>query len=143
MLDREIADFVLAPLMQELVDEVRDLPYVVGRMNALREEILAHLENFRSGDQPEPPSPLAALARQGSGEPVLDRYQVNVFIENSTTAGAPIVVERSPTYYNLTGRIDYRTAFGTMVTDSHHIKAGALHRANGGRVHSPPWCGTT
>ena len=44
----------------------------------------------------------------------------------------PIVVERNPTYYNLIGRIEYRASFGTMVTDFREIKAGALHRANGG-----------
>ena len=54
---------------------------------------------------------------------------------SSTTAaaeGAPIVVERNPTYYNLLGRIEYRASFGAMVTDFREIKPGALHRANGG-----------
>ena len=43
-----------------------------------------------------------------------------------------MVVEPNPTYYNLLGRIEYRAAFGSMVTDFREIKAGALHRANGG-----------
>ena len=55
-----------------------------------------------------------------------------MFVDNSDSDGARIVVERNSTYYNLIGRIDYRAAFGTMVTDFHQIKPGALHRANGG-----------
>jgi hypothetical protein len=55
-----------------------------------------------------------------------------VLIDNSGMTGAPIVVERNPTYYNLIGRLDYRAVLGTMVTDFRQIKPGALHRANGG-----------
>jgi len=43
-----------------------------------------------------------------------------------------VVIERNPTYYNLTGRVEYRPQFGAMVTDYTQIRAGALHRANGG-----------
>jgi predicted ATP-dependent protease len=53
-------------------------------------------------------------------------------VTNDPNDGAPIVCESSPTYYNLLGRIDYRAAFGAMQTDYALIKAGALHRANGG-----------
>ena len=57
---------------------------------------------------------------------------MNIVVDNEATTGAPIVVERNPTYYNLIGRIEYRASFGTMVTDFREIKVGALHRANGG-----------
>ena len=60
------------------------------------------------------------------------RYRVNVVVDNAGTTGAPIVVEHNPTYYNVIGRVEYRGSFGTMVTDFREIKAGALHRANGG-----------
>ena len=46
--------------------------------------------------------------------------------------GAPVIVERNPTYYNLIGRSDYRATFGAVVTDFRQIKPGALQRANGG-----------
>ena len=131
-LDREVADFALGPLLQELSAEFADLPQVVDHVQVLREELLAHLDDFRADEQAELPAPLAALAPRRGSEGALDRYRVNVFVENGGVSGAPIVIERSPTYYNLTGRIDYRSAFGTMVTDFHHIKSGALHRANGG-----------
>jgi lon-related putative ATP-dependent protease len=60
------------------------------------------------------------------------RFRVNVFVDQGGTEGAPVVVERNPTYYNLSGRIEYRATFGAMATDFREIKAGALHRANGG-----------
>src|SRR5215510_4520467 len=79
------------------------------------------------GDQSEP-----AAARGPERQERLARYQVNVLIDNGGMTGAPVVVERNPTYYNLIGRQDYRSVMGTMVTDFRQIKPGALHRANGG-----------
>ena len=38
----------------------------------------------------------------------------------------------TPNHGNLLGRIEHRSEFGTLVTDFTLVKAGALHRANGG-----------
>ncbi|HET9063348.1 MAG TPA: Lon protease family protein, partial [Candidatus Binatia bacterium] len=46
--------------------------------------------------------------------------------------GAPVVYEDHPTYQNLVGRVEHRAQFGALQTDFSLIKAGALHRANGG-----------
>ncbi|MCW9005963.1 MAG: Lon protease family protein, partial [Gammaproteobacteria bacterium] len=44
----------------------------------------------------------------------------------------PVIYEDNPTYNNLVGRIEHLAQFGTLLTDFTLIKAGALHRANGG-----------
>ncbi len=53
-------------------------------------------------------------------------------MDNSRTTGAPVVVETNPTYLNLIGRIEHKAEFGALLTDFTMIRAGALHRANGG-----------
>jgi lon-related putative ATP-dependent protease len=60
------------------------------------------------------------------------RYQVNLLVDNAATVGAPVIYEDHPTIENLVGRVGYRSQLGTLVTELHLIKAGALHRANGG-----------
>ena len=130
-LDRDVADFAIAPMVQELAEKFADLPVVLAHIRAVREELLDHVDDFREAEGSDLPPPLAALAAQ-RGTTALDRYRVNLIVDHSKARGAAVVVERSPTYYNLTGRIDYRSTFGSMVTDFRHIKAGALHRANGG-----------
>jgi lon-related putative ATP-dependent protease len=42
------------------------------------------------------------------------------------------VYESNPTAENLIGHIEHRAEFGSLVTDFTMIRAGALHRANGG-----------
>lgn len=62
----------------------------------------------------------------------VQRYQVNLLVGSEEQAAAPIVFEDNPTYANLIGRVDHIAHMGTMVTNFTLIKAGALHRANGG-----------
>lgn len=72
------------------------------------------------------------LARAGMVRPPLLRYEVNVLDNGGQVAGAPVVYEDRPTFQNLIGRIEQVAQMGALVTDFTHIKAGALHRANGG-----------
>lgn len=62
---------------------------------------------------------------------------MNVIVDNSETAGAPVVVEYNPTYNNLIGRIEKEAVFGALITDFTMIRAGSLHRANGGYLVIP------
>jgi predicted ATP-dependent protease len=65
-------------------------------------------------------------------EQAYNRYGANVLVTNTPGAGAPVVLESNPTYYNLVGRVDYRATVGAMHSDFQLIRPGALHRANGG-----------
>lgn len=60
------------------------------------------------------------------------RYEVNLFVDHSQTSGAPVLVESNPTLPNLAGRMEYEMRFGVMSTHFMNLKAGCLHRANGG-----------
>ena len=89
------------------------------------------MEGFKApGD--EPAEGLAAAMRPGQTEALLNRYTVNVIVDNSQCTGSPVIFEANPTYGNLIGRIEHRAEFGALVTDFSMIKAGCLHRANGG-----------
>jgi lon-related putative ATP-dependent protease len=57
---------------------------------------------------------------------------VNVLVDRAEARGAPVVVEENPTHGNLVGRIDHHAHLGTLLTDFTLVRAGALHRANGG-----------
>tara|TARA_R110002110_G_scaffold141510_3_gene329388 strand:- start:1748 stop:4249 length:2502 start_codon:yes stop_codon:yes gene_type:complete len=69
------------------------------------------------------------------------RYDVNVLVGNGQATqsrgdyiggGAPVVYEDHPTLQNLLGRVEHVPQMGALVTDFTLIKAGSLHRANGG-----------
>lgn len=63
---------------------------------------------------------------------IFNRYNVNVIVAHKDEEGAPIIYENNPTYTNLFGEIEHIAQMGTLLTDFNLIKAGALHKANGG-----------
>ena len=65
-------------------------------------------------------------------ENIFYRYEVNLLVDNSGQSGAPIVVEDHPTAINLLGCVERESEMGALVTDFTLIKAGSLHKANGG-----------
>lgn len=132
-LNREVAEFAVGPRLADLREKYAGEHEVLRHLHQVEVDIPKHLADFRPEEEAHerPPGPLGGFESL-QGEQHLARYQVNLFVDNSDSDGGRIVVERNPSYYNLIGRIDYRAAFGTMVTDFHQIKPGALHRANGG-----------
>jgi predicted ATP-dependent protease len=80
----------------------------------------------------EQASPFDALMAKTGVSSALGRYHVNVLDDHEAGRGAPVIYEDKPTFQNLIGRIEHVAQMGTLVTDFTHIKAGALHKANGG-----------
>ncbi len=128
--DREIADFAVGHHIEDLkakYGEVEELPEYLAAVQA---DIVDNVEGFK--DEEESVEGLAAAMQAGQREALMKRYQINVVVDNSQRQGAPVIFEPNPTYGNLIGRIEHRAEFGAMVTDFTMIRAGCLHRANGG-----------
>lgn len=96
----------------------------------LREDILSSLDIFENGDEEEQPDPSNPMAQVKIDR--FQRYKVNVLVEHKPNSGASVIYLDLPSYQNLIGRIDHEVRFGLMTTDFTQIKAGGLHRANGG-----------
>ncbi len=116
-LQREVADFTVSPLIGELQQKYSHLPEVVEYLEAVREDIVENHREFLEGEEKEKE---------------FRRYRVNVLIDRTGQTGKPVIYEDHPTYQNLFGRIEKIAQFGTLLTDFTMLRAGALHRANGG-----------
>ena len=128
-LDRQIALFAVDPLLKELQERYAKLPAVLAYLEMVRSDIA---DRFRDLVAPQEDDGMTGLLRGGGPKSATDRYRINVFVDNDARPGAPVILERNPTYYNLMGRIEYHSFFGGATTDFRQIKAGAMHRANGG-----------
>ncbi len=104
---------------------------VIKYLESVQEDILLNLEDFKGAEPQQQVIP--GLRLPSPQAPSLERYSVNVFVDNKDTVGAPVVCEPNPTYNNLFGRIDHVMQMGGVATTNFTlIKPGALHRANGG-----------
>ncbi len=129
-LDQRVGLMAIGYLFNDLNDKYNQFEPVRKYLQAVQEDVLANLGDFRQ-DEEESPSPLAWLKQPGS-EQAARRYRINLVVDHRETGGAPVVYEANPSYYNLLGRVEYENRMGMVITDFSMIKAGAFHRANGG-----------
>lgn len=127
-MDDEVVRFVLGVPIGELSDKYRDNPDVIEYLKALHADIIENRNLFRSPQGAEEGGPFAQLATAQA----FRKYEVNVLVDNSHLTGAPVVIETNPTFNNLTGRLEKEAHFGAITSDFTMIRAGSMHRANGG-----------
>lgn len=127
--DRDLGMSCLGYRLNPMKEKYGELEKVLVYLDSVQEDILNTLDDFK----PQPTQPQIPGIKLPRQEPTFDRYQVNVLVDNKNTDGAPVVFESNPTYNNLFGRIEHVMQYGGVaVTDFSMIRAGALHRANGG-----------
>lgn len=118
-LNEEMVQLTLGGPIGELLEKWSHVPAVVAYLDAVREDVVEHAEAFQDNEN-------------GAPAGLLNRYRVNVLVDNAETRGAPIVYEDLPNHQHLTGQIEHRAHQGNLYTDFTLIRAGSLHRANGG-----------
>ncbi|MFP4372046.1 MAG: Lon protease family protein [Halanaerobium sp.] len=129
-LEKKIGISVVQPIICHLQDKYEDCEKIVDYLEEVQEDIVDNLDHFRS-DNDKKQNPLMAMQQQNEGN-FFVRYQINLFVNNSKTEGAPVIYEKNPTYYNLFGKIEGKSQFGTITTNFTMIKSGSLHKADGG-----------
>lgn len=124
---QEMTGAALTAALEDLRARYATLPTVMQYLDAVQADVMEHIEDFRPAGEGE----AGAGMEEGPG---FRRFEVNVLVGDGAGegAGAPVVFEDNPTHPNLLGRIEHVARFGMLVTDFGLIKAGALHRANGG-----------
>ena len=127
-LRRDVLQHAIGHLLSQIKEKYKDVLPVLTYLQAMEKDILERVNEFQQVEEspeiPQEAKPTLAL--------VLSEYQVNLLIDNSETRGAPIVYEDHPSYHNLIGRVEQESEMGALTTDFSLVKAGALHRANGG-----------
>ncbi|KPJ67458.1 MAG: hypothetical protein AMJ43_04165 [Coxiella sp. DG_40] len=132
-LDQRVVGFAVDHLINDLKGKYNSYQPVVEFLSETRANLLKNVQAFKQIKQMEHmPQPSKISMIFGGQEPAFDEYRVNLIVDNSKLQGAPVILEKNPIGPNLLGRIEQQGWFGTLVTNFRMIKAGSLHRANGG-----------
>ena len=107
-------------------------------LDNIKKDIIKNVHLFL---EPNPTSPTSAPQQQQlfqgprkePNKPWLN-YRVNLFVDNSKLEGAPVIMDSNYTFQNLFGKLEYENYMGTLRTDYTMLKAGLLHKANGGYI---------
>lgn len=119
-LNEEVMQTAIGAPLAELEERYAEEEGVVAHLTAIRDAILTHVDAFLSEEPEIPP------------EAVFSRIHLNLIVDNAETEGAPVIYQDLPGHQHLVGRIEHHVHNGTLLTDYSLIRAGALHRANGG-----------
>lgn len=122
--------FVVGGVVELYKDKYEEYPEVVAYLTAFQQHAVEQLSDFADQDE-KPQLPFMTMRAEPEGDR-FNKYRVNVVVDNSATAGAPVVIETSPSYYNLFGRIERKSYMGAMITNFGMIKAGSILKARGG-----------
>jgi len=132
-LDRSVAASAVGHLLADVREASGALPPVMTWLADVEADIIAHAGEFvaasADGGAPIPPALRSAIGPEAIS---FRRYSVNVLVDRRGERGAPVIHEDNPTVANLVGRVEYVSTLGALTTDFTLIRAGALHRANGG-----------
>ncbi len=126
-LNRRVAHFSMGHQLDDLREKYGANPRIPEFLGEVEEDILSNLREFL-GQTPEMPFQIEGMDK-GS---FLERYKVNLIVDNSETKGGPVIEEINPTYNNLVGRIERKARFGAFYTNFTMIRSGSLLQANGG-----------
>ena len=128
-LDEEIGLYAIGHLIDELKKRYHQYELIISHLDDVREDILKNIDAFKKDGDTQP---MPFFPEKSFKQDILNKYRVNLLVDNCKTKKAPVIIEQNPTYYNLIGYIEYRAQFGTLLTDFTMIKAGSVHKANGG-----------
>jgi lon-related putative ATP-dependent protease len=159
-LDHDVADLAVGHLADEFANQYQAFADVVEFARHLRTDIVAHADVLRGpaeasdreatqgtdaseGESPSDDDDDTAasddrvpmdegLRARPAMATLLRRYQVNALVARMPGQGAPVVRELNPKYVTLLGHTEVGLRGGLPFTDHLMIRAGALHRANGG-----------
>ncbi len=126
-LNRKVAHFAMGHQLDDLREKYRVNPRIPEFFTKIEEDILGNLREFL-GQTQESPFQIEGMDK-GS---FLERYKVNLIVDNAETRGGPVVEEANPTYNNLIGRIERKARFGAFYTNFTMIRSGSVLQSNGG-----------
>src|SRR5512143_553303 len=126
-LNRRVAHFAMGHQLDDLREKYRVNPRIPEFLADVEEDILGNLREFL-GQTQEMPIPAEGMDRAS----FLDRYKVNLIVDNAETKGGPVVEEANPTYTNIVGRIERKSRFGALYTNFTMVRSGSVLHANGG-----------
>lgn len=125
-LNEDVISQVLTVNLEAIKAKYKESKMILQHLKAMEKDIIENFDIFiQEGNEG------AELAYAALEKKLPRRYQINVLV-NQDNEQFPLIVEESPSYHNLFGYIENATYKGTVFTDFSLIRAGSLHKANGG-----------
>lgn len=129
-LNEKISRMAIEPLLNKIKTKYINKQKIQQYLTEMQEDVVKNYREFQ-GKSKQEDSTKNPFFNEKIATPFLN-YQVNLFVTNELTDGAPAIIEPFTNYYNVFGKIEYKSQLASTTTDFTMIKPGAVHLANGG-----------
>lgn len=125
MLGHRELENILTPLKQRYAGNAK----IIGYLENIKRDMLDNIDEVI-----EPESSLEVVPRINVKERRDKKYDVNIFVDNSETEGAPLIMDINYSFENIFGKVEYENEYGIVKTNYMKVKSGLIHKANGGYI---------
>ncbi|XQW85974.1 Lon protease family protein [Thalassotalea piscium] len=125
-LKNETAEQSIRPFIKELEHEFASNLGVLKYLSKVKAHVVDAVLEILVDDVGE------AINEKEARKLMVERFLPNLLVSREPGAGAPVIYEPNPTFQNLFGHVDLASFQGATYTSYRLIRAGALHKANGG-----------
>lgn len=125
-LNNDVTLDVISHFIKQLKKDYSEFTEVKKYLGELQKDIIENVDIFLEEANEQGEVATASLDKK-----LPRRYKINVLVSQKDE-NFPIIVEDNPNYHSLFGYTETATFKGTVFTDFSLIRAGSLHKANGG-----------
>lgn len=124
-LDRELGEAEVRKILSPLAEKFNANREAHGHIEAVFQDVMAHIDALQASAHGEE-------GDENQNEVPFHRYEVNLLVDNKGASGAPVISLALPSLSHLIGKVEHVPLLVTIITDFMFIRAGNLHKANGG-----------
>lgn len=125
-LKHETAENSIRPFLKELEHEFASNIGVLKYLTKVKSHVVDAVLEILVDESAEAPND------KDMRKLMVERFLPNLLVARKADEGAPVIYEQNPTFQNLFGHVDFASFQGSSYTSYRLIRAGALHKANGG-----------
>lgn len=125
-----IATFAVTQIMSELKLKYKSILKIQNFLYSIQSDVVKNIECFKQTPKTNTP-PIPPQYIKPEPKP-WENYKVNLIIDNDKLNHAPVVVAKSPNYFDLFGKLEFEASPTGMKTNFSMLKPGLIHKANGG-----------
>lgn len=149
-----LTTFAVTQCMSDLKIKYKKNLKIQNFLYSIQSDVVKNVEYFKQYEDTmknpkakEMMGPMMAQSMQLRPKP-WDNYKVNVIVDNDKLFHAPVVLCKSPNYFDLFGKLEFESGPTGVKTNYMMLKPGLVHKANGGYlivnirdllVHQPTW----
>ena len=127
-----MTNFVVSKNLNALKLKYKGNLKIQNYLYGIQNDIIKNIEHLKSSEKVPAGGPQAMVQQMRNQYRPWETYKVNLLVNNEKQQSAPVVVCSNPTYFDLFGKLEYENQMGCLRTNHNMLKAGDIHKANGG-----------